>query len=588
MVAVPALISVQPRAQVPAPVSRDVLVFDAGAAGRPVSNTATSALSAAFETAGTNRLQVYHEWLDGDRFPGPGQIDTVRRYLERKYADRHPAVVVALGDPAVPFAIETRDRVWPGAAIVAVATSVSMVQHVAAVPRMVTLPMTYDVRGTMRAALAILPDTDTVALVAAGDAYLPQVEADLSADFPSLRVLRLVDLPLDEARRRIASLPPRTVVLYSQYVRDPAGHAHVARQVLADLAPRANRPVVAFTSTYLGFGITGGAIHDLAGTAGDVARVVRALLDGTPIDRIDARVTPPVPHFDARQLQRWRIDARRVPAGSVVAYRTPTLWSQYRHIVLTGALVMVAQAGLIAALLVERRRRRTADTQARGLSRRLFTAHEEERRRIARELHDGVNQELALFAMQLDQAQHDALAERARTLATDLHRLSHELHPAILDQLGLVPALQQFGHELGQGRAIDVEVRSSSWPSTVPLPVAVALYRVAQEALQNVVRHSGARHALVDLRATDAALLMTIADAGVGFTGGDGRPARIGLAGMRERLQSVGGTLAVESAPEQGTTIMARVPRTAEHLWRDEPAAAGVEGPRPTTPMQTK
>lgn len=572
----------------PAPTSRDVLVLEAGAAGRPVSNAATAALAAAFEPSGPNRLQLYHEWLDQERFPGPAQLELVRDHLARKYAGRPPAVVVALADLTVPFAIEARDRLWPDAAIVAVATSVAMVQQVAAVPRAVAMPMIYDVGGTVRTALALLPDTDTIALVAAGDGSLPRVEAALAADFPSLRVLRLVDLPLDEVQRRIATLPPRTVILYSQYARDPAGRAYVSRHVLTDLAPRTNRPVLGYAPTYFGHGITAGSIHDFTRVALDLSRVVRALLDGTPLDRIDARVTPPLPHVDARELARWRIPESRVPAGSVVAYRTPTLWSQYRGAVLTGSAVMAVQAALIAALLVEQRRRRTADMHARTLSIRLFTAQEEERRRIARELHDGANQELALFAMQLDQTGHQALGDRARALATDLHRLSHELHPALLDQLGLVPALQQFADQLAAGRAVDIEVRTSQWPSSVPPAIAAALYRVAQEALQNVVRHSGARHAVVHLQATEADLTMSVTDAGAGFLAGDDPTAGIGLAGMRERLLAIGGTLMVESAPGAGTTVVARVPRARLAEWRDDPVTPGVEAPGPAPSAQAR
>ena len=353
------------------------------------------------------------------------------------------------------------------------------------------------------------------------------------------------------------------MVLYTQFTLDPGGQAYIARQMLTDLATRSNRPIIGFAPTYLGFGILAGSFRDVGDTSADVARLVVRLLDGDAAEHIDARSTPPAPHFDARELTRWGIDEARLPAGSVVAHRAPTLWSQYRGTVTAGAAVMVVQALLIAALLHEVRRRRDAETQARQLSRRLFTAQEEERRRIARELHDGANQEIALFAMQLDRSGHDVLAERARALATDLHRLSHELHPAILDQLGLVQALQQFGDQLRQGRALTVEVRASQWPATLPPAVAVVFYRVAQEALQNAARHSGAREAFVDLRGTSAELSMTIADCGAGFGPPRTPAARLGLAGMRERLRGIGGTLSVETAREKGTTVVARIPRQA-------------------------
>ncbi len=140
----------------------------------------------------------------------------MRHHLAAKYARRPPQVVVALGDPAVPFAIDTRDRLWPDAGLVAATNSEAMAARVRQTRRAVALAFTLDLRETIAVARAVLPDTDTLALVGASDAYLPHVEAQLAAHFPDLRVIRLVDLPLADLHQRVAALPARSVVLYTR------------------------------------------------------------------------------------------------------------------------------------------------------------------------------------------------------------------------------------------------------------------------------------------------------------------------------------------------------------------------------------
>ena len=153
----------------------------------------------------------------------------------------------------------------------------------------------------------------------------------------------------------------------------------------------------------------------------------------------------------------------------------------------------------------------------RHLSGRLITAQEEERSRIARDLHDDASQRLALLAIELDQLQAQALADSARALSADLHRMAHQLHPAILDQLGLLPAARRFAAELAARHGVAVEVSSEGWPEALPRDVALVLYRVMQEALQNAVKHSGAARIEVAFRASGPELTLRVADQGRGF-----------------------------------------------------------------------
>jgi len=209
----------------------------------------------------------------------------------------------------------------------------------------------------------------------------------------------------------------------------------------------------------------------------------------------------------------------------------------------------------------------------RTLAGRLITSQEDERQRIARELHDHMAQRLSLLAVDLGTlAREDgspaglrtrlaALSSHASELGGDLQRVSHRLHPATLEQLGLEMAIDAFCRELAQTRRVAIDVESHGVPAALAPDVALCLYRVAQEALQNVVRHSGASQVTVRLAGEDGVLVLTIEDDGRGFDAGAPiEHAALGLTSMRERVRLAGGTLAVESRKGGGTRVEARVP----------------------------
>jgi PAS domain S-box-containing protein len=214
--------------------------------------------------------------------------------------------------------------------------------------------------------------------------------------------------------------------------------------------------------------------------------------------------------------------------------------------------------------------RRRAEDALHDLSRRLIGAHEEERALLARELHDDLTQRLAVLAIDVGRAElaatDGAQAEAMRAvreglvrLSEDIHSLAYQLHPSVLDELGLAEALRTECERLGRQGGIDLSVALDPLPATIGRDEALCLFRVAQEALNNVVRHSGGRAATLALRQMDGGLLLAVRDDGVGFDPASPRRS-LGLASMRERVQLVKGTLDVESAPGQGTAIVAWVP----------------------------
>ena len=180
-------------------------------------------------------------------------------------------------------------------------------------------------------------------------------------------------------------------------------------------------------------------------------------------------------------------------------------------------VALLLQSLAITSLLLERRRRLSAEARLRQLSGRLIAAQEEERGRIARDLHDDASQRLALLAIELDQLEAHSLADRARALSADLHRMAHQLHPAILDQLGLLPAARRFASELAARHGIAVDVTAEAWPEALRREAALVLYRVMQEGLQNAIKHSGAPRVDVAFQGGGRELVLRITDRGRGF-----------------------------------------------------------------------
>jgi signal transduction histidine kinase len=211
------------------------------------------------------------------------------------------------------------------------------------------------------------------------------------------------------------------------------------------------------------------------------------------------------------------------------------------------------------------------------LTGRLIQAQETERRRIARELHDDFGQSLAFLSVGLDLVgqrppasaaqlgeQMQELSAQVKQLSSSVHQLSHRLHPSKLEQLGLVTAVRGLCKELSQVHALPIDFAEHQVPASLPEETVLCLYRVAQEALRNVVKHSGARSAGVELSASETALCLSVTDDGSGFAPAalDGKGG-LGLVSMRERLHLIGGTITIDSGPKIGTRIDVRAPLTA-------------------------
>ncbi len=224
-------------------------------------------------------------------------------------------------------------------------------------------------------------------------------------------------------------------------------------------------------------------------------------------------------------------------------------------------------------LLENERRLRSSREEYRELARKLISAQEDARRRLARELHDGFSQRLAILSMhaakvEIEGADRLALAgsvgriqDEIARLSADIHDVARQLHPQIIEDLGLADALQSYVERFSKSEGIETDFKCGDIDGRLPLETALNLYRIAQESLSNVAKHARAGHVKVSLDHSDGMLRLSIRDDGVGFDLEAVRgKRRLGLVTLRERASLIGGKLSIISAPGAGTEVSVEVP----------------------------
>ena len=517
-------------------------------------------------------VALHEASLDLERGSTPEDERLFLEYLVRRNLGAPPDLVIAIANPAMLFCLRYRDVLFPGRPLLVTGLDRRRLETVQlpATDRAVTV--TLDFPAIARTILELKPETDTLALVL-GRSELEQfwgkaIERELAPLGDRLRVLPAGDLSLDQMRQRVAALPPRSAVFYYMFAVGKNGALHEDERALPAIRESSNAPVYGIFTDQLGRGIVGGPLVDSRNMGAVTAKLAARMLKGEATgDKVEVPIPVPAPSFDWRELQRWDIPESRLPPGAVVRFRPLSLWEEHRILIILGTAVFLFQAGLITALLFQRSRRRHAEKEAIGMSGRLLTAHEDERRRLARELHDDLTQRLARLAVDAGRLERTSGADAAAMrkdlahLSEDVHAMSYRLHPSVLDDLGLVEALRAECDRVAHGGDVRVEVEAHGVPKTVSSETSLCLFRIAQEAMSNATRHGRASAVTVLLTPRNRGLQLAVADNGSGFDPGEARErASLGLASMRERVRLLHGVLDIESTPGRGTTVIAWVP----------------------------
>lgn len=271
-------------------------------------------------------------------------------------------------------------------------------------------------------------------------------------------------------------------------------------------------------------------------------------------------------------------DARQNRRPYTAEFRIPRDDGSVRWVVAKGRFYYSSndEAERMLALAVDITERKLAEEALSTVSGRLIQAQEQERRRIARELHDDISQQLAMLEIDLEKLGHnphepvrglEARLQELRSHVSDVgsavQEISHRLHSSKLEFLGLVTACKGFCKEMAERHKVSIEFIADNVPSTVPQDISLILFRVLQESLQNAIRHSATRHCEVRLSGTSGEIRLCVRDRGVGFDVDSVTDSHgLGLISMRERINLVKGTISIASKPGIGTEIHVRVPIT--------------------------
>ena len=515
--------------------------------------------------------------LDAGRAIGPDEEAAFVAYLATRFAQPAPDLVVSSGGPAAQFLIRHREQLFAGVPIMPTAFESRVLPRAVLRPGDAMVGSQLDLSSAFESILAVLPNTRTIAVVV-GDTPLErywrqQLERDSAALAGRVSFVWLAGLSLPQMTQRIAALPPHSAVFYALLLVDAAGVPHERMEALGQLRRAAPVPIFGLYENELGQGVVGGPYSSQTRIGHEAARVALRLLNAaTPAPPELVTVGMEAPVYDARELRRWGIDESRLPPGSEIRFREPSPWVRYRAQIVAASLVMAAQAALITALLVQRNRRRRAEQEARALGGRLITAYEDEGKRLARELHDDITQRLAGVSIEAAtlgrlgdpaarQAAEQAIGSELATLSRDVHAMAYRLHPSVIDDLGLGEALRIECQRTARRGQVAVDFDGDESAGRARGDRALCLFRVAQEALRNAVRHAGPQRIQVELRAADGGLAVSVRDDGSGFDTEAARGhASLGLASMRERVALLGGRLDIHSRPGQGTRVTAWVP----------------------------
>jgi len=517
-------------------------------------------------------LDYYSEYIDLPRFSDDGYQTAFRNFLRLKYQGVRFDLVVAMQDSAIAFLREHRNDLFGDTPIVFLAN-----HPPAAMPNATGVVIRLRFEDTVDFAKTLQPAIRHVFVVSGAAASDKVLEAQARAQFEEahsgLSFVYLSGLPTKELEARLKRLPWDSIVYVVLVYQDGDGEKFRAAEYEERIAAMASAPTYTWVDATMGRGIVGGSLASLQAELDAVADVSRRVLAGESASAIPV-ATPDVNvrQADWRQLRRWNISEALLPAGTLVRFKGPDVWDRFKNYIVVGAVLLLAQSLLIGGLLIQGRHRRRAEARTRDLGGRLLRAHEEERARIARELHDDVSQQLALLTFDLDLLRtaprdevdgwmQDAF-ERAKAIATNIDGVLRRLHPTRLKLLGLIAALEGLRRELSQP-AFTIDFAHQAVPDMLPDEIGLCVFRVAQEALQNALKHSHAHHVSMHLRGDGHILALTISDDGAGFNVNAAWGTGLGLVSMRERLELVDGTLRIHSENGVGTSLTATVPASA-------------------------
>ena len=333
-----------------------------------------NAVAAAFRTTLAREwaqpIDVDEAPFDTARFAEPKQEANFVDFLQNHYGGRKLDLLVPINFPALSFVLRHRNRLFPETPMLITATDQRRIRPEFLTTKTAVVPYNVNIPELVEGILQVLPDTKNIVVVIGNSPLEKFWQGEFRREFPQfanrVSFTWFNDLSFEEMKRRAALLPAHSAIFYFFVTRDAVGVPYSDDMTLKGLSAVANAPIFPVFESQFGQGVVGGWLLPDKSLGVEAARVALRILRGEVPSNIPTKsfkASPPI--YDERELRRWGISESRLPPGSIVQFRQPTFWDQYRWYIIAALIIIGVQAGLIVGLLLQRARRRRAEGRLR-------------------------------------------------------------------------------------------------------------------------------------------------------------------------------------------------------------------------------
>jgi len=524
------------------------------------------------------KIETFNEFLDLAQFPDAAQRRRAVGHLAERYAQARPDVMLALGPDTLKTAVSSRGDFAPAVPIVFCCVSAAHFSSFERPADATGILSEFNVSETMALAQRLQPDARHLVVIAGAapfDLTLAQIARGQLRPEDRFDARYLVGLPIETILDEIGRLSRDTIVILLSLIKDGAGRNFAPPDIAEEIARASSAPVYGPLASYLGRGVVGGHMDSFDAIGAQTGELVLRILRGEDPRSIPPQMsTTPAFRVDGRQLERWSLRESDLPEHTVVMYKTASLLDQHPNLVPVASAAVLLQSAILLLMLNQMRGRRRTQRLLTQSEERRDILQDEERARIARDLHDSTAQHLTAIGLALmrskeetaaDSGARDALEDIRGLLkqaSKELNAYTYLLHPPSLQRDGLDQALHRYVQEFGRRTGLKTTIRSNDEGRKLSLQLQQSVLRIVQEALANLYRHASASRVSVNLRRVGRRLHLVISDDGGRSKRERERCSLAAGEGMQQiaaRMQQYGGTLDVRSR-STGTTVHAVMP----------------------------
>jgi signal transduction histidine kinase len=535
-------------------------------------------------------VTIYQEHLNFSGNGGTGGAQGLVNDLISKYAGNKPDIVIAVNQPPLQFLLENRNKLFPIIPVISSALDQPRVNAMNLPPDITGVALTPTTWPSIAVALKEEPNLQHVAVVGGtgpDDRALESLaQKELEPHSHQLDFINLTGLSMDELMQRVAHLPPSTIILYLLVSRDDTGQPEVPADVLGKITQQANAPTYIITDNMLGHGAVGGDLASFEDCGKETARlVVRIIKSGKdPTTLPFGASIRRVQSVDEAQASRWQISPEKAaPANVAILPPQSTFWQKYELYIIVGGTLVVFQGVLLLKLIMTLRRRRQAERSLLASESRTISAVLNERRRLARDVHDALAPGFTGVIVQLEAAEQafqrgspDKASEHvhragaiARQSMGETRRSLKNLRSDTVERDNILSCMESSIQQMTAGTHLKTEFYATGEPHPLERAIEQNILLIQREIMTNAIKHASARTIRTDFFFDDALICLDVQDDGCGFDTNQ-QPSGFGLTGIRERVDQMHGELIIKSQLGNGTHIRVIIPVT----WNSNDQAA--------------